>query len=317
MQIHLAPMEGVIDHPMRELLTGIGGYSHCVTEFVRVVDRLLPARVFYRYCPELRQGGRTAAGTPVIVQLLGGIPEVVAVNAQRAAKLGAPGIDINFGCPSRFVNRKAGGAVLLKEPQRVYDILCAVRAAVPADVPVSAKIRLGYENTDLALENALAVQQAGASYITVHARTKIDAYKPPARWDWLAQINEALTIPMIANGDITNVDDYRRCCAISGTHDIMVGRGALACPDLALQIQAARLPSLVAPLLWPDIVPLLIQFAHTLKQHEMTLGRYIAARLKQWLAYLKRHYVEAQQAFDQVRSMSDYQCIVDYLSQQR
>ena len=315
MQVHLAPMEGVLDHHLRDLLTQQGGYTHCVTEFIRVVDRLLPPRVFYRYCPELNHGGRTKAGIPVIVQLLGGIPAVVAINAARAAKLGAPGIDINFGCPSKLVNRRAGGAVLLKEPQRIHDITRAVRAAVPAHIPVSAKIRLGYEDTELALDNARAVQEAGASYITVHARTKVDGYKPPARWEWLALINEVITIPMIANGDINSVEDYQRCSAIGGSPHIMIGRGALACPDLAKQISAMQQGNPINATPWRDILPLLIQFTHSLKQSDISQGRYIAARIKQWLNYLRRNYSEAQQHFEQIRTLSDYETIIAKLQQ--
>ena len=95
-KILLAPMEGVIDHTMRDLLTRLGGIDRCVTEFLRVSHELLPARVFYRICPELRDGGYTPSGVPVYLQLLGGNPELLAANAARAAQLGAPGIDLNL-----------------------------------------------------------------------------------------------------------------------------------------------------------------------------------------------------------------------------
>ena len=124
MRLMLAPMEGVIDHVMRELLTSLGGIDRCVTEFVRVTDRLLPPRVFRRLCPELDTGGTTASGVPVYLQLLGGQAAVLADNAARAAELGAPGIDLNFGCPAKTVNRSDGGAILLREPQRVHAIVC-------------------------------------------------------------------------------------------------------------------------------------------------------------------------------------------------
>ncbi|MGZ3722706.1 MAG: tRNA-dihydrouridine synthase, partial [Bdellovibrionales bacterium] len=106
-------MEGVLDWTLRELLSSIGGVDRMVTEFVRVTDLLLPEHVFYRYCPELKQGGRTLAGTPVLVQLLGGQTGPLAENAARAVELGAPGIDLNFGCPAKTVNRHDGGATLL------------------------------------------------------------------------------------------------------------------------------------------------------------------------------------------------------------
>ena len=131
MKIHLAPMEGLTDFHMRDVLTRIGGYDACVTEFVRVTDRLLPARTFLQACPELRMGGRTRAGTPVHLQLLGSEPEVLADNAALAAALGAPSIDLNFGCPAKTVNRHRGGAVLLDEPETVHAIVAAVRRAVP------------------------------------------------------------------------------------------------------------------------------------------------------------------------------------------
>lgn len=303
-------MEGVLDHHMRGLLTGVGGYSHCVTEFIRVTDQLLPPRVFYRYCPELYRGGRTAAGTPVVIQLLGGIAEMMAMNAERAAALGALGIDINFGCPSRFVNRKAGGAVLLKEPARVYEISRAVRAALPGHIPVSAKIRLGYESTALALENARAVEEAGCSYITVHARTKVDGYRHPARWEWLARIREVVTIPVIANGDINSVDDYLRCREISGCNDVMIGRGALAQPGLARQIMALSQGGDVATRPWHEIAMLLLELGQRLKESDTSKGRYITARLKQWLVYLKRHYSEAQSSFEQIRLLNSHQEIL-------
>lgn len=289
-------MEGVIDHHMRAILTDVGGYQSCVTEFVRVVDKLLPEHVFYRLCPELHDGGKTAAGVPVIIQLLGSDPDVVAINAQRAAELGAPGIDINFGCPSKAVNRKAGGAVLLKEPNRINHIVSAVRKAVPANIPVSGKIRLGYEDTELALDNAHAVADAGADFITVHARTKSDGYKAPARWEWLAQINEALAIPVVANGDINSRADYSRCIEISGCQDVMIGRGAIACPDLAMQIHQQT-----SPITWQNVHALLgTMTAHMKAQPGIKYTR-ILGRIKQWMALLKKQYAEADTAFEEVR----------------
>lgn len=304
MNILLAPMEGVLDHCMRETLTSVGGYHLCMTEFVRVTDQLLPVRVFRRLCPELDNGGSTRAGTPVVVQLLGSIPEVMAANACRAVELGAPGIDINFGCPSRFVNRNAGGAILLKEPRRIHDVVHAVRSAVAADIPVSAKIRLGYENTDLALENARAVQEAGADFITVHARTRSDGFEAPARWEWLARINEAITIPVVANGDINSVEDYDRCREVSGCADVMIGRGALARPDLARQIRRHQEGVACTALSWAEVYVLLQETVKAMQ--DSFHGRYIAARLKQWLVHLKLEYREAHYCFEHIRGFSCY-----------
>jgi len=294
-------MEGVIDHHMRDILTRIGGYQHCVTEFVRVTDKLLPEHVFHRICPELERGSQTNSGTAVTIQLLGGIAEAMADNAQLAVELGARSIDINFGCPSRLVNRKAGGAVLLKEPERIFRIIAAVRKVVPIELPVSAKIRLGYESTELALENAQAVEAANASFITVHARTKVDGYKHPARWEWLGRINDALSIPMVANGDINSVDDFLRCREISGCQDFMLGRGAVAQPDLARQIIATQTQNPAMPMRWDEINGLIMALAKAMQTQPQTNALKILGRLKQWLVYLKKQYPEAADLFTEFR----------------
>jgi len=301
MKIMLAPMEGVIEHHMRHALTSVGGYDGCVTEFLRITDQCLPARVFKRLSPELAQQGQTTAGVPVILQLLGGDPEMMAANAQTAVQLGAPAIDINFGCPSKFVNRKMGGSVLLREPERVHAIVAAVRKAVDTDIPVTAKMRLGYEDDMLALDNALATEAAGAMELTVHARTKVDGYKPPARWEALAPLREALTIPLIANGDIRSLDDYRRCVAASGCEDVMLGRGAISNPSLARQIKQCRQSEAVVPMGWSDITSLILATCeHMAREYPQ---KYVVMRLKQWLGMLRKHHVEGQRVFDEIRRM--------------
>jgi tRNA-dihydrouridine synthase C len=302
MNILLAPMEGVVDSHMRNILTGVGGYTLCVTEFVRVVDQLLPDKIFHRLCPELKTAGRTVAGTPVIVQLLGAEPEWMASNANRAVELGAPGIDLNFGCPAKCVNKNNGGAALLKEPIRIFNVIQAVRKNVKTDIPVSAKVRLGFDDTELALDIAHAVQSAGADFITVHARTRRDGYKAPARWEWLARINAALDIPVIANGDINSVDDYRRCIEMSGCEHIMIGRGAVGCPDLAKQINRYQTGGAYQAIGWREIQPLLLNLADAMK--EEVKERYIVGRVKQWLAMLKGEYKEAHTCFEAVRKLA-------------
>jgi len=305
MRILLAPMEGVLDAPMRRLITGIGGYDACVTEFIRVSDTALDARALHRHCPELAEGSATASGTPVIIQLLGSEPELVAETALHAVDAGATGIDLNFGCPSRFVNRNQGGAALLKKPQRMAAIITAVRHSIPSTLPVSAKIRLGYDTPEHAVDLAAAVQEAGASFITVHARTRDDGYRAPARWEWLGKIREALTIPVIANGDINSVKDYQQCRALSGCEDVMLGRGALMQPDLALQLRAAVSERHHTPMQWNDIAPLF----HTLA-HFIPPGNRSDARLKQWLNMLRLRHLDADRAFARIRTLRDSEAIL-------
>lgn len=294
MKIILAPMEGVVDALMRDMLTRIGGYDLCITEFIRVVDQKLPARVFTRLCPELLTDGKTLAGTPVRVQLLGQDPHWLAENAVRAVELGSPGVDLNFGCPAKTVNKSRGGAVLLKETEQLYRIVKTVRDAVPAQFAVSAKIRLGYDDTSLTLDNAAAIAAAGASMLTVHARTKSDGYRPPAYWPWIAKIKQHVAIPLIANGEIWQASDALLCQQQSDCTDIMLGRGALAMPNLAQSIRTGE-PAMP----WPQVLELLMQYS----EFEMCgdKSQYYSNRIKQWFSYLKLQYPEAAALFSQLR----------------
>lgn len=160
MRVLLAPMEGVLDSLVRELLTEVNDYDLCITEFVRVVDQLLPVKVFHRICPELQNASRTPSGTLVRVQLLGQFPQWLAENAARAVELGSWGVDLNCGCPSKTVNGSGGGATLLKDPELIYQGAKAMREAVPAHLPVSVKVRLGWDSGEKKFEIADAVQQA-------------------------------------------------------------------------------------------------------------------------------------------------------------
>lgn len=301
--IWLAPMEGVMDAALRALITQCGGVDLCVTEFVRVSDACLPKRVFYRLCPELLTGGVTPAGTPVRVQLLGQDPELLARNAVRAVALGSHGVDLNFGCPARTVNRHRGGAVLLQEPETLHRIARTVRQAVPSGQPVSAKMRLGYQDRSLLLENTQALVSAGIQDLVVHARTKVDGYKPPAYWSNIAQVVEVAQpkgVRVIANGDIWTPELAQRCMAQSQTSHIMLGRGLLALPNLAAGI-AFQEP----PWRWVQALAALQDLA----EQDVQAGRirYLPGRVKQWLRYLGERFDEAQHCFQQVKTIRDPQ----------
>jgi tRNA-dihydrouridine synthase C len=302
-QIALAPMEGLVDDLLRDVLTGVGGVDWCVTEFVRVSHQLLPPKAFYNLGPELRRGARTRSGTPLRVQLLGTDPMCLADNAALACELGAPVIDLNFGCPAKTVNRSRGGAVLLKEPELLHAIVREVRRSVPAAIPVTAKMRLGYENTDLALDCARALADGGAAHLVVHARTKTDGYRPPAHWAWIARIADVVRVPVFANGEVWTVDDWRRCRAESGVEDLMLGRGLVARPDLALQIRAAREGREIRPLDWDDVAPLLHDFWQQARRK--LPPQFAPGRLKQWLNWLRRSYAPAETLWTQVRAQND------------
>lgn len=300
-------MEGVVDASVRHFLTQLGGIDECVTEFIRVTNHLLPAKVFHRLCPELHNGCKTQADVPVKVQLLGSNPQALADNALRAVELGAYAIDLNFGCPAKTVNNSDGGASLLRTPCRVEAIVNAVRQAVPSSIPVTAKIRLGYDDRNNYLENALATWQGGASELVVHARSKADGYKPPAYWHYLADIRDKLPINVVANGEIWSVEDWKQCREESGCQDIMIGRGLMARPDLALQIRASARQQMVHPLPWQAIAEML--FAFYCATEHMHPPKYLGNRLKQWLMYLRRNYQEADVFFERIKKTRDSEVI--------
>lgn len=316
MKLILAPMEGLLDTYLREIITSIGGYDWCVSEFLRVTTRLIPPRVFYRSVPELLNGGVTRAGVPVYLQLMGNQPSVVAENATLAAELGAPGIDLNFGCPSPTVNGKGAGAILLNEPERVHQIVLAARKAVPSKIPVMAKIRLGYENTDNVLDVVQGIEAAGADMITVHARTSADRYKAPARWEWFARIRQVIDTPVIANGDIVDIDSFRQCQSVSDCKHFMIGRASVRHPFLARQIHQSLQGKAIQKIEWHDQRELLLQFSILMRSSDNDIGS--ASRVKKWLKILTKGsettQKEAITLFNQIKKVTELEQITQLLS---
>ncbi|MGP4953021.1 tRNA dihydrouridine synthase [Psychrobacter sp. T6-1] len=312
----LAPMEGLTDPLMRQILTQIATdlgrpYDWSVSEFIRVTQHLLPAHVFYRYVPELHQDAKTTAGTPIHIQLLGSEANLMAENAAFACELGAPAIDINFGCPAKTVNSHRGGSVLLDEPEVMYDIISAVRKAVPADIPVSAKIRLGYTDTSRIDDIRGAIDASGANWLTIHARTKTQGYKPPAYWDKIQSFNE-LSIPVIANGEIWTSAQAQNCMTQSGTNHLMLGRGAVTRPDLVAQVDVVKEDNADhTHLAWQDLTSHQIAFLQGQAKNDVVLvGRY-----KQWLGMLTKGYSEAQPLWNSIKREKNKNAIIEAIKQ--
>jgi tRNA-dihydrouridine synthase C len=314
--IALAPMEGLMDHNLRDILTRVGGIDHCVTEFVRITHQVYPSRVFRRYCPELDNPGelrgKTAAGTPVHVQLLGSDPQLMAENAAKVAELGAPAIDLNFGCPAKTVNSSQGGAVLLQYPDLLNRIATAVRTAVPAHIPVSAKMRLGFKDKTLAITNAEALAAGGIQWLTVHARTKTEGYKPPAYWDQIAAIKAKLSIPVLANGEIWTPQQARQCMTESGSDLLMIGRGLVAVPDLGLRIKADHGHLQHNNLSWQQH----LQLMYGLVPHLAHLpDKAQTDRLKQWLHYFSMQSIEVRAVFERIKRQRETAAFFQELEQ--
>lgn len=311
----LAPMEGVSDYPMRALQSSLGAFTHTVTEFLRISRLVPPPRVFHRHSRELKGNALTAHGVPVHFQLLGGDPEKLAASALTAVSCGALGIDLNFGCPAPTVNRHDGGATLLQYPDRIFAITKTVREAVPRHVPVSVKMRLGWDDPKALLVNGAKAAEAGASWITVHGRTKTQGYTPPAYWSPIGELRKLLLpLPVVANGEIWTLEDFLRSREESGCGHFMLGRGALANPFLPHAV--ARELGLPAPEKspfprddeWRSMIALFVRESESVS----TNPNYTLSRLKQWLGYVaKRRDLPAYEALKRSRELRDFLAVLE------
>ncbi|MGO3004855.1 MAG: tRNA dihydrouridine synthase, partial [Halomonas sp.] len=249
---------------------------------------------------------------PVHLQLLGSDPRALAANARQALHLGAVSVDLNFGCPAKLVNRHDGGAALLRQPERVYQAVKAVADALDGEIPVTAKIRLGFSNRRLAVACAQATEAGGATHLVVHARTRDEGYRPPAHWDWIGKIRRHVSIPVVANGDIWTLEDYWKARTLSGCDDVMLGRSALADPWLAPRIRhwqttGERLPESS----WAMRASVLQEYAALQRQH--LPDRVVVSLVKQWLAQMRQGSNEANQNFQRVKRLTDLDHLLDSL----
>lgn len=279
-----------MDAPMRALIADIGGFDYGVSEFIRVGQDVIRVEQILRDIPDLNKPIFGTAKFPLQLQLLGDSPELMAASAIEACIAGARAIDINFGCPAPTILRHSGGAALLKTPCAITEIVSAVRNSLPAVIPVSAKVRLGWDDPNAVDEIARAVEDGGANWITIHARTKLEGYKPGVHWDAVARVKSRLSIPVIANGDLFTAEDVARCAAETGCSHFMIGRGILKNPFLAHDIRA----SLSKPALRTDIpeqlsdrLRIAIQRYSILNQGKAANTGFIPNRVKHWIEMVR------------------------------
>jgi nifR3 family TIM-barrel protein len=229
--LFLAPMEGVGDRCFRKAMASIGGFDEAVTDFIRV-----PINAHVKSLAKVYEANETAP-IPLAAQLMGSDPVLVAEMGIEMERRGAPRIDLNCGCPSNTVTGKGAGSSLLRDPCSLLNI--AKRLVEAVSVPVTIKMRSGYEDLSLFKENLLAAQESGAKFITLHPRTKIEGYGPPAKWELIAQAKELLKIPVVGNGDILTADHARQMLEMTRCDALMVGRGAVINPFIFHQIRAS------------------------------------------------------------------------------
>ncbi len=225
----LAPMEGLTDLAFRRMIRERGGLGMPCTEFVA-------AEGLIRDVPRILEMAQLDPDEhPAAIQIYGRRPESMARAAEIALELGADVVDINMGCPSRKVCAHSGGSALLRDPALARSIIAAVRAVVPG--PMTVKIRTGWSPDQRnGAEIARICEGEGADAVTVHWRTRMEMYKGPMQPERIAEIVDALSIPVIANGDVVDVDSAARMLDVTGCHGLMIGRGAVRNPWIMDQL---------------------------------------------------------------------------------
>ncbi|MBS0636307.1 MAG: tRNA-dihydrouridine synthase family protein [Verrucomicrobia bacterium] len=268
-------MEGVGDRTFRKAMATIGGFDEAVRDFMRVPSNAHVKSLAKEYDAD------ELGDIPLAAQLMGSDPELMADMAVEVASRGAPRIDLNCGCPSNRVTGRGAGSSLLKEPDFLYEVAKSMVGAVK--IPVTIKMRSGYDDISLFTENLLAAQESGAHYITLHPRTKVDGYGPPARWDLIAKAKETLKIPVVGNGDILNVQNAVDMLQTTACDALMIGRGSVINPFIFHQIKAHFAGESYIPQ-WKDLEHFLYTFSTDIEANLPTKGK--VNKLKQLMSFL-------------------------------
>lgn len=275
--LFLAPMEGVGDKSFRKAIASIGGFDEAVTEFISV-----PANAHVSSLAKVYQSTELNP-IPLAAQIMGADPHLMAAMAKELENRGALRIDINCGCPSNTVTGRGAGSSLLKSPSYLYEIAQEVVKAV--SIPVSLKMRSGYEDTSLFKENVLAAEESGVCFITLHPRTKIEGYTPPARWDLIAEAKKLLRIPLVGNGDIVSIETALHVLEKTNCDALMIGRGAVTNPFIFHQIRAHFSKKTFTPN-WSSLEQCLKVYLQEMPSGLSEKGR--IGKLKQFASFLFR-----------------------------
>ncbi len=220
-RVFLAPMSGISDLPFRRLVYGLGAGL--------VVSEMIASEQLAKQRPDVILRSKKDDKSPLVIQLSGREAHWMAEGARMAEDIGADVIDINMGCPAKQVTRGLSGSALMRDEEKALELIKAVVAAV--DIPVTLKMRMGWDEDHL---NAPSLSQkaeaAGIQMITVHGRTRCQFFTGKANWPYIARIKHVVSIPVIANGDITEIRQLGEVLDQSQADGIMIGRGACGAP---------------------------------------------------------------------------------------
>ena len=255
-----SPLSGVTDLVFRRLVRRYAPDSMMYTEMVNATGLH-----YVKQLPKIME--IDPSERPISIQLFDCRPDFLAEAAQMAVAEGADTVDINMGCPVNKITKNGGGSSLLRQPEIAAAIVRSVVAAVK--VPVTVKTRIGWSDQEInAVEFARRMEDAGAQMLTLHGRTRSQGYNGAARWEWIAKAKAALSIPVIANGDIFSVDAAVRCLEMTGADGVMCSRGTLGYPFLVGEVDHfLKTGELRA-------VPTPIERLQCAKEHLLMLGEY-------------------------------------------
>ena len=304
--VFLAPMAGVTDTPYRILAREMG----CELVYSEMVS---DKGINYRNAHTLEMLHTEPAERPIAMQLFGAEPQSVVRAAQYVESLGCADIlDFNMGCPAPKVVKNHEGSALMRDPQRAFAILKALRQAV--SLPVTVKMRLGWDDDSInVLELARLAEQAGMDAIAVHGRTREQFYRGQADWETIAAVKQAVSIPVIANGDVRTCADLARIFAVTGCDGVMIGRAAQGNPWIFRRFREFLQTGVELP------EPSLAERGEIILRHlDMLLqfkGDYIGPREMRkhatWYTKGLPHGAELRNLFNQAETREDFVRIID------
>lgn len=302
--VFLAPMAGITDAPMRKITN-----SKCADK-VNLVSEMVAINALSRKNEKTYKIADVRKEPyPVIVQLVGANPELFADAAQLAYELGASSIDINMGCPVRKITTSGSGSALMKDIKTAENIIKSVINATK--LKVSVKFRKGWDLDSVnAVDFAKMCQDSGASFITVHGRTKSQGYSGVADWNIIREVKNAVKIPVIGNGDITSVETAKQMLEQTGADGVMVGRAALGNPWLLAQIfdylNEGKMPSNIET----------SEILNTILSHIEELKSYYDERLavalsRKYVCWYSKNFYDAKRFRENYMKINDYETAVE------